>query len=152
MNLEFSEKAEELYGKHQEAAVAIVSRKQLRDESIRELNRAQRAKYDADNKYDRLFWTNLYIMKENAGIDRRIASENFWRVDSKHRNAVVDVELAYKNYDKNLSNAREHYQQNQDLYHEQALQEARAAGKDINFQGVVAQNVRIVPQKQQDVA
>lgn len=48
------------------------------------------------------------------------------------KKAAVEHELAHVEYAKSVADAREHYEDNADIYHEQAAYEARADGKQIS--------------------
>jgi len=50
---------------------------------------------------------------------------------------------AHHEYPDSVAAAKEHYEDNQDAYHQQALREAEAAGKTVDFDGDVTPDVTV---------
>jgi hypothetical protein len=68
-----------------------------------------------------------------SGREQRRHYADYIEAENEVSHAAFRVEEAAERYDRNTTKAGQHYQANQGAYHEEALEDARLAGKDIDF-------------------
>lgn len=141
--------AKNFYEEHRLLAGAVATAGQRRSEAGTRLTQATRdlaeARFRHQEATDRyLYGRGSFNRVESLGDGRDAALDRHTRAVSDYHDAGPQEDQAKRGYSANLQASAEHYSANTDAYHEQAIQEVRDSGVEVNFSDDVATNVRPV--------
>jgi hypothetical protein len=134
--------AKGFYEEHRLLADVVDSTGRHRYDAVQDVAKARREYDRADDSYLSLQYDAPKNIREHRLEVRRNALSNLRSTENRYESAAESERQAELSYDRNLNASAEHYNASAEDYHTQAVQDARDAGVEVNFDGDVATNVR----------